>query len=404
MLGSVAYLLLLVTASPFHRARPPGGPAPASRLLVLIPAHDEAPLIGACVRSLLGQTYPAALRRIVVIADNCADTTATVALEAGATIMVRHDPAAPGKGRALRWAMDHVIELAWQPDAVVVVDADSTADPELLMRLERELSAGHPVVQAECLVLAQADSPRQQLERVAVALRLDLRFAGRAALGMPALLSGNGMLFSRRVLEQFPWSAFSAVEDAEFALRLRIAGVRTRYARGARVYAPATSSERGATTQGLRWEGGRFALIRSWIGPMAGTMLRRRDWSLLDMVVDLAVPPLGLLGAAALLGTGIVAALVLVGIVPPRALLPWAVATAGIVIYLLIGMRLTGAPASAYLALLSSSPGFIVRKLRVYSRLLAGFDSNLWVRTERLHEARARGGRPLDERRTDAAP
>lgn len=388
-------------ASPFHRARPLGGPNPTSRLLILIPAHDEAASIGACVRSLLGQAYPSSLRRVVVIADNCADSTATVALEAGASVMIRHDPATPGKGRALRWAMDHVLELPWHPDAVVVVDADSTAHPELLVRLEREFTAGHPVVQAECVVQADAGSPRQQLERVAVALRLDLRFAGRAALGMPALLSGNGMLFSHDILERFPWNAFSAVEDSEYALRLRMAGVKTRYARGARVDAPPTSSERGATTQGVRWEGGRFALMRTWLRPMADRMLRRRDWSLLDMVVDLAIPPLGLLGAAAALGTGLVAALVLLGVVPAGAVRPWAAALVGIVIYLLIGIRLSGAPASAYLALLST-PRFLARKVRVYARLLGGFDSNLWVRTERLHEARARGGRTLDERRADA--
>ncbi|HEV3462308.1 MAG TPA: glycosyltransferase family 2 protein [Candidatus Dormibacteraeota bacterium] len=389
MVASVAYLLLLVIASPFHRARPAGTLTPISRLLVLIPAHNEEASIGVCVRSLLGQTYPSSLRRVVVIADNCADATAAVALEAGATIMVRHDPASPGKGRALRWAMDHAVTLPWEPDAVVVVDADSTADPELLVRLERELTAGHAVVQAECVVQADAASSRQQLERVAVALRLDLRFAGRAALGMPALLSGNGMLFSRNILEQFPWSAFSAVEDAEYALRLRLSGVKTRYARGARVYAPATSSERGATTQGVRWEGGRFALIRTWLRPMADRVLRRRDWSLLDMLVDLAAPPLGMLGAAALAGTGVVAVLVVVGVVAPWALLPWAAATAGIAVYVLIGMALSGAPASAYVALLST-PRFVARKLRIYRRLLGGFDPNLWVRTERPHEHQAR--------------
>jgi hypothetical protein len=77
------------------------------------------------------------------------------------------------------------------------------------------------------------------------------------------------------------------------------------------------------------------------------------------------------------------------GLVAPWALLPWAAATAGIVIYVLIGMWLSGAPASAYLALLST-PRFGARKLRIYRRLLGGFDPNLWVRTERPHEHQAR--------------
>jgi hypothetical protein len=122
---------------------------------------------------------------------------------------------------------------------------------------------------------------------------------------------------------------------------------------------------------------------------MADRVLRRRDWSLLDMLVDLAAPPLGMLGAAALAGTGVVAVLVVVGVVAPWALLPWAAATAGIAVYVLIGMALSGAPASAYVALLST-PRFVARKLRIYRRLLGGFDPNLWVRTERPHEHQAR--------------
>jgi hypothetical protein len=89
------------------------------------------------------------------------------------------------------------------------------------------------------------------------------------------------------------------------------------------------------------------------------------------------------------LGTGAVMALLLVGVVAPWALLPWASAAAGLAIYVLIGMRLSGAPGSAYLALLST-PRFAVRKLRIYGRLLRGFDPNLWVRTERSHEQQAR--------------
>ncbi|HEY0410351.1 MAG TPA: glycosyltransferase, partial [Candidatus Dormibacteraeota bacterium] len=94
--GAVAaaclYLLTLSVAALFHRPAPPGS-APRHRLLVLVPAHDEAALIGRCLRSLAAQRYPADLLRVVVIADNCTDDTAALASTAGAEVLVRHDPA-----------------------------------------------------------------------------------------------------------------------------------------------------------------------------------------------------------------------------------------------------------------------------------------------------------------------
>jgi cellulose synthase/poly-beta-1,6-N-acetylglucosamine synthase-like glycosyltransferase len=384
LVGCVLYLLALAAASFFHRAVATQRAA-RSRLMVLIPAHDEAELIGRCVASLKAQRYPAERVEVVVIADNCEDQTAMAAQAAGATVMLRNEPAAPGKGRALRWALDRLLLGGPSPDAIVMVDADSVADPDLLMGLERELVAGHPVVQAACVVRPESETPRERLEFVAVQLRLDVRYAGRAVLGMPAFLSGNGMLFARRILESHPWDAFTSVEDGEYSIRLRLAGIKIAYARGARLYAPSTASERGATSQGLRWEGGRIALMRSWLIPLASAMVHRRDWSLLDTVIDLAVPPLGLLSVAAFGGAAIVTLLALAGVVPAWVVLPWAFSAIAIPAYVLLGLASSRASASTYLALLCG-PKFMVRKLRIYARLLRGFDAHQWVRTERPHE------------------
>ena len=107
--GLGLYLVLLAAASVgYNPLRAPNSGAPTRRLDVLIPAHDEELLVGRCVASLLEQTYPRHLFRVLVIADNCSDGTAAVAALAGATAMVRDEPAARGKGHALRWAMDRL--------------------------------------------------------------------------------------------------------------------------------------------------------------------------------------------------------------------------------------------------------------------------------------------------------
>jgi exopolysaccharide biosynthesis WecB/TagA/CpsF family protein len=379
--GASFYLLALSVAALLHRSAPLVSPA-RHRLVVLVPAHNEAVLIGRCLRSLSAQSYPAQLRRIIVVADNCTDETAELAFAAGADVLVRRDACSRGKGQALRWALDRVLDDPWRPDAVIVVDADSVADPELVAVLEAHLTAGAEVVQAEYLALADDDTPRSALRGAAFLLFHRTRFAGRAVLGMACNLVGNGMLFSRRVLVEHPWTAFSSTEDLEYSMDLRLAGVRPVFAASARVFGPVAGRGRGARTQRLRWEGGRFHVVRTRFTRLVLSAVRTRDWSRLDAALDLAVPPLGLLVLVA--GTGLVltALLVAAGLTPGWALAPWLAACAAIPAYVLVGLRAARAPASAYRALLRA-PLFVLAKIGTYLRLARGLRADQWERTER---------------------
>src|SRR5436190_4535960 len=86
------YYVVVAVASFFYKEYPPrtGAVAPRKRIAVLVPAHDEAALIARCVRSLEAQTYPSHLYDVIVVADNCTDATASIAMSAGAEVLVRH--------------------------------------------------------------------------------------------------------------------------------------------------------------------------------------------------------------------------------------------------------------------------------------------------------------------------
>src|SRR5262249_30418872 len=156
------YLLALALAS--FRAVPPAAKTDVqARLAVLVPAHDEEALIGRCLASLSDQTYPRWAYRVVVIADNCSDRTSQFATAAGAEVMERHDARALGKGPALRWAMDRLLAGDNPPDGIVVVDADSIAERDLLAGLAAALAAGADAAQAEYLVLSSDASVRSRL-------------------------------------------------------------------------------------------------------------------------------------------------------------------------------------------------------------------------------------------------
>ena len=376
------YLLTLALASSIGRRIPASHTEPRSRLALLVPAHDEERLIARCVESLLAQSYPRALYRVIVIADNCSDSTAEIARVVGAEVIVRDHPDARGKGQALRWAMDKVIAASNPPDAIVVVDADSIADANLLMGLERGLAAGHGVVQGDYTVIVDPASPKSAIIAAAFLLFHRVRFSGRARLGMAANLVGNGMLFARSVLEAHPWDAFSGVEDLEYSMRLRLAGIRPQFAPTAYVSGPGPATRAGVDRQRLRWEGGRFAVVRTWLWKLVATSVQRHDARLLDAAIDLAVPPLGLLCMAT--GGGMVLATIAVvtHLAPLWALAPWAVAVVAIPAYVFIGLRAADAPAVVWRAVLGA-PTFLAWKALTYVRLLRGFDSTRWDRSDR---------------------
>ncbi|MGA8016772.1 MAG: glycosyltransferase family 2 protein, partial [Candidatus Dormiibacterota bacterium] len=378
------YLLgLALAALRPPRAAPLGGGH--SRLAVIVPAHNEAELLPRCLASLRAQDYPPDRFEVLVVADNCTDSTAAVARDGGARVLVRDQPDLRGKGRALRWAMDSLLSSANPPDAVVVVDADSVADTALLRSLEGAMLAGAEAVQAEYLALGEASSGAT-LRQASFLLFHRTRFAGRAALGMACSLVGNGMLFTRSLLERMPWNAFTGAEDLEYSTELRLRGVRPVFTSAAGVAAPAAGFGRGAATQRMRWEGGRFHVARTRLPDLMTSAVRRRDWSLLDAAADLAVPPLGLLVMLALLGGAAGLALWVAGLTPLWVGIIWWAALLAIAGHVLIGLRAARAPASAYRALLQT-PRFLVVKLGTYLRMSRGLRADRWERTERPSEA-----------------
>jgi len=269
-----------------------------------------------------------------------------------------------------------------EPDAFVVVDADSVADPGLLTALAARAEAGTDVVQAEYLALTEDESPASMLRAAALLLFHRVRFSGRAALGMPCNLVGNGMLFSRRVLEEHPWGAFSSAEDLEYSIDLRLAGFGPVYAAEGSVRGPMPSGGRAARTQRMRWEGGRFHVVRTRLPKLVEEILRQRRWGLLDAAVDLAVPPLGILMAGALAGTAASASLVAGGLVPAWVLAPWLVGSLSVPAFVLVGLWSGKAPPAMYRSL-ALAPWFLASALAIRLRLVRGLRATTWERTER---------------------
>src|SRR5688500_3806106 len=111
---AVFCLEVLLSLLPQRKKNPPALP-PITPIAVLIPAHDEAAVIAATLRTLLPTVPPQT--RVLVVADNCTDSTAQIARLHGAEVIERESQGQRGKGFALDFGIRH---LAARPPAAVV--------------------------------------------------------------------------------------------------------------------------------------------------------------------------------------------------------------------------------------------------------------------------------------------
>ena len=82
-------------------------PSALPKLVIVIPAHNEAEGITACLVNLQAGLHKTSACDLVVIADNCQDDTADRAIKAGARVLVRQDEVKRGKG----YALDHAFQI-----------------------------------------------------------------------------------------------------------------------------------------------------------------------------------------------------------------------------------------------------------------------------------------------------
>jgi 1,2-diacylglycerol 3-beta-glucosyltransferase len=367
-----------------RRTAAPAAPAPRLRFDVVVPAHDEETTIAETVKNLLGLDYPRALYRVLVVVDNCDDRTAERAGRAGARVLVRRDAERRGKGHALAFAFDRVLADGFA-DAVVVVDADTVADANLLSAFAARFAKGAGAIQARYGVRNAGASWRTSLMALALGLFHVQRSLARERLRLSCGLRGNGMGFTCALLREAPHRACSIVEDMEYGLTLGLAGRRVQYADEAGVFGEMPSTGAAARSQRRRWEGGRFALARREVPTILARALSRRDPVLLDLAMDLIVPPLAYLALACMAGTIWSGLALRYGVGGPIPFLLWTASLAGLLLYVGRGWALSGVGRQGFVAL-AAAPVYLLWKASTLFERGRSADEE-WVRTTR--EARS---------------
>jgi cellulose synthase/poly-beta-1,6-N-acetylglucosamine synthase-like glycosyltransferase len=263
-----------------------------ARAVIIIPAHNESVGILPTLSDLTPQL--GANDRLIVVADNCSDDTAAVATSAGAEVIERNDLLRIGKGYALAHGLASVKDKP--PEFVIIIDADCRVQHNMVARLKQACATFDTPVQACFLMVAAEQSPiNHVLAEFAWIIKNWARPLGLFRLGFPVQLMGTGMIFPWRLIKSAAVASDNLVEDLKLGLDLAAAGHAPRFYPHVIGTSEFPLSMKGTNSQRQRWVQGHVRMILGEAPKLLLHALITRNWRLLVLVVDLAVPPLSLL-------------------------------------------------------------------------------------------------------------
>lgn len=252
---------------------------------MLIPAHNEAGVVGALLADLGAVHYPRELVRVVVLADRCTDETAAVAAAAGVDVRERHR-GADGKGALLAWHLDR--EPLEPDEAVVILDADNRIGPELLHGYADALDAGYDVAQS----YLDVSNPEESWLATAGALSYwasnRMVQLARHNLDWGPELGGTGMVLSAKAMTELRPGSFT--EDQELTARLMLEGYRIAWLQNSRIYDQKPAALGTAMGQRARWQAGKRDVARRYFVRLLVAGMRRLRWAPVDLAIRLVQP------------------------------------------------------------------------------------------------------------------
>jgi 1,2-diacylglycerol 3-beta-glucosyltransferase len=280
-------------------AEPTGLAAGLPRVSLVLPARNEAAVIGETVAALAGQRYADASGRpaydLLVVDDGSSDDTGARAAESatGADhVRVRRREPGSGprtKGSVLAFAMPLV-----DGEVIGVIDADTRVPPtflETVMRAWRRdpgaaaLQVARPPRNAASSWLTRAQEIEQLMD---VASQ-----CGRWVTGGTAEVRGNGMFVRRQALDAVGgWNERALTEDLDLSTRLAASGRHVTLVPEAGVAEEAVEALGALWHQRLRWaEGSVRRLLAHGPGLVASQPMKRK-LDFLSFTAEFVVPPL----------------------------------------------------------------------------------------------------------------
>jgi cellulose synthase/poly-beta-1,6-N-acetylglucosamine synthase-like glycosyltransferase len=270
---------------------------PLNSYAIIISAHDEETVISNTINSIKEVDYPSNKYEVFVVADNCSDRTASIAMESGASVYERINLQETGKGQALKWMFNILFHFDKKFDAVVILDADNLVAKDFLKQIDKKMSQGFEVVQGYRDMKNPWESWVTLSYAITYWLANRLSQLPRLYLGMNCTLTGSGYAVRTDTLKKIGWEIETLTEDVEFYFQLCLQDVKIGWAHEAITYDEQPITILQSWKQRTRWMQGHFSCVFIYGKQLFRKLLQEKSIQAFDSLVMLLYPFFCVIGA-----------------------------------------------------------------------------------------------------------
>jgi cellulose synthase/poly-beta-1,6-N-acetylglucosamine synthase-like glycosyltransferase len=232
---------------------------------ILIPAHNEAKVIGSTVEAMKNLRYPANRLRIVVIDDGSTDGTGAIVARHAAgdnrveLFVVPQGEGGRGKSRALNIGLRRV-----SSEIVAIYDADNTPDPNALRYLVAQLMVNEELgaVIGKFRTVNKDTNLLTRFINIETLSFQSMLQAGRWQMHNIATLPGTNFVVWTDLLRRLDgWDEEALTEDSELSIRIYKEGYKIKFIPYAITYEQEPQEWKVWLRQRMRWVRGNNYVI-----------------------------------------------------------------------------------------------------------------------------------------------
>lgn len=260
----------------------------------IIAARNEQAVIGNLINSIKQQNYPAELIDVIVVADNCTDDTAQIAREHGAICYERFNNMLVGKGYALDYCFNKIVEQFGDYtayDGYFIFDADNVIDKNYVKEMNKVFDRGYNVI------TSYRNSKNYDTNWITSGYSLwfirEAKYLNnpRMMLKTSCAVSGTGFLVNSSIIKKNNgWKFNLLTEDIQFSVVNILEGEKIGYCESAMFYDEQPTTFKQSWNQRMRWSKGFYQVMFRYGRKLIAMMFKKREMfvSCYDMFMTLA--------------------------------------------------------------------------------------------------------------------
>ncbi|MBQ1406698.1 MAG: glycosyltransferase family 2 protein [Eubacterium sp.] len=287
VLGGAFFSCICALAAPLKTLPPAKNTA---RFAILIPARNEASVIGNLIDSLCKQNYPKDAFEVYVLANGCTDETPVISEARGASVMVCEGKFR-GKGDVLSYAFDRFAEnKAADFDAYIIFDADNVVDPEFLSAMNRAVQTGMTVCQGRRTGKNTYDNTFSRIYELYYTMLNIYYNHVQNTKNCSAIINGTGWMIRKDFIDKHGFSSVTLTEDIEITALVDLLDERVHFVPSAVTYDEYPNDIRTICRQFHRWVFGQVQCMRAYALKIIKKILKDRSFACIGTLGTLILP------------------------------------------------------------------------------------------------------------------